>query len=183
MNTDKLLDYIGWTFLISTLILLGVAERLLDNVIRAKSFLLEFSAYGLILSAINLFLIYRIRPKYFKSEESKRGSAVLSYFFGIIALFVFTTAYFNLETSKHNTRITHAIVREHYENYRYKTKYVLLDFDGRTERFQPTKNEWEKISVNDTITLTIGKGLFGYENILLFTKNTETTTDEINDSH
>ena len=173
MNIDKLLDYIGWTFLIATLILLRVAERLLDNVIKAKSFLLEFSAYGLLLSATILFLIYRLRPDYFKSGETKRGSAVLSYFFGVIALFVFGTAYFNLETSKHKTRTTNAFVREHYENYRYKTKYVLLDFEGRTERFQPTKDEWKRISENDTVNLTIGQGQLGYENILLFTKNTE----------
>jgi hypothetical protein len=183
MNIDKFLDYIGWTFLIATLILLRVAERLLDNVIKAKSFLIEYSIYGLLISTTVLFLIYKLNPDYFRSGETKRGSAVLSYFFGVIALFVFLTAYINIETSKQNIRTANAFVKDHYENYRYKTKYVLLDFDGRTERFQPKKEEWDKISVNDTITLTIGQGQLGYENILQFTKNTGTTTDEKNGSH
>jgi hypothetical protein len=170
MNIEKFLDYIGWTFLVATLILLRIAERLLDNIIKAKSFLLEYSSLGLLLSLTVLYLIFRLQPDYFKSGETKRASAILSYFFGLITLFVFGTAYYNLETSKQNTKTTSAFVIDHYENYRYKTKYVTLDIDGRTERFQPNKYEWENISVNDSLTLTVGQGQLGYQCILQFTK-------------
>jgi len=170
MNIEKFIDYIGWTFLVATLILLRIAERLLDNIIKAKAFLLEYTAFGLLLSLTVLYLIFKLQPDYFKSGETKRASAILSYFFGLIALFVFGTAYYNLETSKQNTKTINAYVIDHYENYRYKTKYVTLDIDGRTERFQPNKYEWEKISINDSLTLTIGQGQLGYQCILQFTK-------------
>lgn len=41
INIYKLLDYVGWTLLITTIILLGIADRLLDNIIKGKLFLLE----------------------------------------------------------------------------------------------------------------------------------------------
>jgi hypothetical protein len=170
MNIEKILDYIGWTFLIVTIILLKVAERLLDNVIKAKSFLLEYSIYGIILSMTGLYLIYKLQPDYFNGGEEKRASAVLSYFFGWLAVFVFGSAKYNLETSKKDTKTINAYVIEHYENYLYKTKYVKLNIEGHEERFQPTKNEWEKISVNDSLTLTVGQGQLGYPCILHFTK-------------
>lgn len=170
MNIEKILDYLGWTFLIVTITLLKLAERLIDNVIKAKSFLLEYSLCGLLLSLTVLYLIYKLQPDYFNSGEEKRASAVLSYFFGLLAVFVFGTAKYNLETSKKVTKTINAFVIEHYENYLNKTKYVKLNIEGYTERFQPTKNEWEKISVNDSLTLTVGQGQFGYQCILHFTK-------------
>lgn len=170
MNIEKILDYIGWTYLILTIILLRVSERLLDNVIKAKSFLLEYSFYGLILSMTVLYLIYKLQPDYFNSGEEKRASAILSYFFGLLAIFVFGAAKYNLETSKADTKTINAFVIERYENYLYKTKYVKLNIEGHIERFQPTKNEWENISENESLTLTVGKGQLGYPCILHFTK-------------
>jgi hypothetical protein len=183
MKIDKLLDYIGWTFLIATIIFLKVAERLLDNIIKAKSFLLEYSTYGLIFSATVLFLIYKLQPEYFRSKETKRGSAVLSYFFGIIALFVFGMAYYNLETAKRNTKTSKALVLSKSKNFSSGTPYLKLDFDDRTERFQPTKKEWEKIVLNDTVILTTGLGQLGYQHILKFSTYSETTTDDKAGSH
>ena len=170
MNIEKLIDYIGWTFLIVTIVLLKVAEQLLDNIIKANLFLMEYSAYGLILSLTVLYLIYKLQPDYFKSGETKRGSAVLSYFFGVVALFVLGSAKYNLETSRQNTTIINAYVIDHFENYRHKTKYVTLYIDGRTERFQPNKNEWEEISLNDSLILTVGYGQLGYQHIFQFSK-------------
>lgn len=180
MNIEKILDYIGWTFLIMTILLLKVAERLLDNVIYAKSFLVEYSIYGLILSLIVLYLIYKFQPEYFNSGEEKRASAVLSYFFGLVAIFVFGSAKYNLETSKTNTKIINAFVIERYENYLHKTKYVKLNIEGHKERFQPTKSEWENISVKDSLTLTVGKGRLGFLHILQFTKKLTADYNNLN---
>jgi hypothetical protein len=171
MKMENILDYIGWTFLIITVILLKVGERLLDNVIQAKSFVFEYSMYGLLLSLTVLYLMYKLQPGYFKNGTEKRASAVLSYFFGLVAIFVFGSAKYNLETSKKDTKTIHALVMERDENYLYKTPYVKLNIKGHTERFQPTKSEWENISVNDSLTLTVGKGRLGFLQILRFTKN------------
>lgn len=170
MNIEKFLDYIGWTFLIVTITLLKVAERLLDNVIKAKSFLFEYSIYGLIISLTVLYIIYKLQPDYFNSGEEKRASAILSYFFGLVAIFVFGAAKYNLETSKADTKTINAFVIERYENYLYKTKYFKLNIEGHKERFQATQSEWENISVNDSLTLTVGKGQLGFLQILQFTK-------------
>ena len=145
MNIDTVLDYIGWAFLIATIILLKVAERLLDNIIEAKSFLIENLLYGLLFTL--LILIYKLNPDYIKSGEEKKASAILSYFFGVIALFVFGSANYNLETAKRNTNIIKAFVSGKSKNFRYKTNYLKLDFNNRSERFQPTTKEWEKKSV------------------------------------
>jgi hypothetical protein len=182
MGIDKLLDYIGWTFLVATILLLRLAEKLLDNIIKSNSFLLAYSFYGLILSATVLFFIYRTNPGYFEGGE-KRASAVLSYFFGLIALFVFGAAYYNLETAKMNTRAVKAFVTEKSQNFRYKSAYLTIEIENRTERFQPMETEWVKIAENDTILLTVGRGQLGYEHILKFTTDADNLTDEKTDSH
>src|SRR5690349_11239559 len=123
MKIEKLLDFIGWTFLIVAILLLKFSERLLDNIIRAKSFLTEFAIYGVIISAVILYLIYKTNPNYFKGGE-KRASAVLSYFFGIIALFVFGGAYYNLQTAKKNTKNLKVFVSGKSKNTRYGTTYL-----------------------------------------------------------
>jgi hypothetical protein len=66
----------------------------MENIMKAKSFLLEYSFYGAILSTTILYLIYKTNPDYYKGDE-KRASAVLSYFFGVITLSVFGTAFYN----------------------------------------------------------------------------------------
>lgn len=167
MNIDKLLDYIGWTFLVATILFLRISEQLLDNIIKAKSFLIEYALYGAFFSATVLFLFYKTNPNYYKGGE-KRASAILSYFFGVTALFVFGTTYYNFQTAKKNPRELKAYVSDKTKNFRYGTNYLILDFDNRTERFQPTKKEWEKIETNDTILLTVGQGQLGYEHILTF---------------
>lgn len=169
MSTKKLLDYFGWAFLIVTIILLKVAENLLDNIIEVKSFLLVNSFYGFILSSTVLLFIYKMNPMYFKGGE-KRASAILSYFFGIIMLFVFGISKYNLETAKSNTSNLKAFVSDKYENVRYRTMYLVLKFDNRTERFQPNASEWQKVNIGDTITLTVGEGELGYKHILEFPK-------------
>ena len=167
MNTDKLLDYIGWTFLVATIILLRLSERLLDNVIKAKSFLFEFAIYGTILSATILLAIYKTNPDYYNGGE-KRASAVLSYFFGVIALFVFGSAYYNLETAKKNIKHLKAFVADKSLNVRYETPYLTLQLDDSEERFQPKRKEWDNIKENDTILLTVGHGQLGYDYIFAF---------------
>jgi glucan phosphoethanolaminetransferase (alkaline phosphatase superfamily) len=171
INPNKLLDYIGWSLLIAATLLLRVAERLLDNTVNARAFLKEYLIYGLLFSGVVLLSIYKINPNYFRSNEAQRGSAILSYLIGIMVSFIFMAAYLNFQTSKHAIKTSKAIVKEHYENYRYKTKYVVLHFEGQTERFQPPKAEWDRLSVNDTITLTIGEGCLGYDHLLTFCKN------------
>lgn len=181
MNTYKLLDYIGFTFLVATIVLLQFSERLLDNVIKAKSFLMEYAIYGTILSATTLILIYKTKPDYYIGGE-KRASAVLSYFFGVIFLFVFGSAYYNVETAKKNLKPIPAFVIDKSLNIRYKTPYLTLQIENRKERFQPKINEWNNIKEKDTILLTVGQGQLGYDYIFTFLTNHNLTTDDQNGS-
>jgi hypothetical protein len=141
----------------------------MENIMKAKSFLLEYSFYGAILSTTILYLIYKTNPDYYKGDE-KRASAVLSYFFGVITLSVFGTAFYNFETAKENTTEIKAFVSDKSKNFRYGTTYLKLKIDSSEERFNPTHKEWEKIEENDTLLLTVGQGRLGYDHILTFTK-------------
>lgn len=174
MSINNLLDYVGWTLLAATILLLGLSVRLVENIIKAKIFVLEYSLYGTILSATILFLIYKTNPNYFKGGE-KRGSAVLSYFFGVITLTVFGTAYYSFKTARENTTELKAFVTEKSKNIRYGTTFLKLKIDNNEERFNPTYKEWERIEENDTILLTVGHGQLGYGHILTFLP-TETDT-------
>jgi hypothetical protein len=170
MNKHKLLDCIGWTFLVTTIVLLKLANRLLDNVINAKVFLFEFGIYGTILSAVILYVIYRTTPDYYKGGEN-RASALLSYFFGMIAIFVFGSACYNLETARKNIRSEKAYVSDKLMNVRYTTHYLILQLNDREEKFQPLKKEWDCVKKNDTILLTVGHGKLGYDYIFNFVPN------------
>ena len=62
MKIDTLLDYTCWTLLIATIVLLKVAEKMLDNIINTKFYFLEYSLHVLMLSVAVLFLIYKLHP-------------------------------------------------------------------------------------------------------------------------
>ena len=171
MNSDKLLDYIGWTLLIIASILLGSFGKFIDNIIYAKSFILEFSIYSLIISSAILLLIYRFNPNYFKSEDEKRGSAILSYFFGVAIIFLFWFCNYNINTANEELKKIKGIVVKKMKNTRYGTRYLKIKLGNKVERFQPNKKEWDLIYENDTIILLIGKGKLGYNYIFKFNNN------------
>ena len=105
------------------------------------------------------------------------ASTILSYFFfGIIALFVFGTAYYNFDTAKNNKGKVKALVVIKHENISHSTKYLTLKLNGRTERFQPTPKEWEKIAQNDTILLTYGQGNLDFNYIFEFSPDNSKKT-------
>ena len=143
-------------------------EQLIDNIIKAKSFVLEHSIYGILFSFTVLFIIHKMNPNYFKSEKEKRGSAILSYIFGLTIIFMFSMGYFNIKTSKNNSKMIKAIVLKKSKNTRYGTKYLKLGINDRIERFQPNVKEWEAINERDTINLIVSKGKLGYQHILKF---------------
>jgi hypothetical protein len=167
MNSDKILDYIGWTLIIVTIILLRFSERLIDNIINSNSFLIEYLIYGVIISSLFLYFLFKINRDYFKGNE-KRASAVLSYFFGVIGIFLFSSAYLNFQSSKKNQEKIIGIVVNKSNNIKYKTNYVKLIIDKKEERFISNDKDWKTITENDTLILTVGHGFLGYKHILSF---------------
>lgn len=170
---DKFLDYLAWMLLMTVILLLRFRERLLDNIIQANSFLWEYALYGLVFSFIFLFCIYKIRPNYYKGGK-RRASAVLSFFFGVLLLFIFGTAYYNFQTAEKNKKTIHISVLDKFKNQRYNTPYLTLHINNKAERFQPTMEEWQKIQKNDSIYLSIGQGVLGYQHIFTFSPHLQT---------
>ncbi|MCB0515809.1 MAG: hypothetical protein R2798_10505 [Chitinophagales bacterium] len=95
----------------------------------------------------------------------------MSYFFGVVILFLFGTAFYNFETAKESKKTLNVFVIDKTEQFRHKKKYLKLDIGNHTERFRPTTKEWKRIEINDTIKLTVGLGQLGYEHIFNFTPN------------
>lgn len=163
----KLMEYIGWALLILTIILFKFADRLMDNIIRAKGFLLIYGFIGLMLSIGFIYLIQRKLPGFF-SESTKRGRVGMGYLLGLWALFTFGAALYNMETGRENTREIRAVVVKKVENNTYRTKYVFLDMATHQERFQPEREQWAQLISGDTVALKVGRGNLGFDYIFQF---------------
>ena len=167
MTFHKLLDAIGWTMLFTTILFFRFFGRSIDNMVYAKSFIVEYVILGAVCSALVLFLMYRTNKTYFSGGE-KRGSAILSYFFGIIAIVLFSATAYNTETAKRNQSTIGAVVIDKSKNSRYSTPYLTLKVGDKSERFSPKLEEWNKIEKGDSIHLVVGRGHLGYDYIFQF---------------
>jgi hypothetical protein len=165
---DKVLDYTGWTVLCITSLLMRFALPLVDNIIHSDRFLLEYLVYGTLLSSAILWLIYKYNRDYFDGGGESRGSAVLSYFFGVIGLFVFGAAYYNLATAKTDSRNVQAFVIKKFESGRPGIPKVLVQLNDQEEQFHPNWPEWRRIQPNSTVVLNVGRGKLGYDYIFSF---------------
>jgi hypothetical protein len=114
-----------------------------------------------------MYLLYKMKRDYFDGGE-KRASAVLSQFFSIIILTILLTAYYTYQSGKEHTYHKDAVVLSKGSNFKTGTDYVHLLIDGRKERFNPGREEFEKFSDGDTLLLTIGKGETNYDYIYKF---------------
>lgn len=164
MNTERLLDIIGWTFLSAAIVLLGLYERIPENIINGKSFYITYIIFGIGVSIITVQVIVKMKPDYSSND------ALAGYLFGIVVVVLFSAAFCNMETAKDRTRLIQAIVVDKSMNIKYKTTYLKLNINEKIERFNPTKEDWSKIEKNDTIVLLVGHGNLGYDHIFEFLK-------------
>lgn len=170
MQKDKILDYFSWALLIISVLLLKVTSGYLENIIKGKRFVIEYTLSGIALASLWMYLLFRLNRKYFEGGE-KRASAILSQFFSIIILTLFLSAFYNYYSGLKSTSIKKALIISKSKNIKSGRNYMHLKIDNREERFSPTAKEFDKLSENDTINLTIGKGKLGYEFIIAFNTN------------
>jgi len=169
MSTERLLDIIGYTFLSAAIVLLGFYGSPLENLINGKSFYIIYAILGTVLSLAVVQFILKVFPDYSNSDES-RLSAISGYLIGIVAVFVFASAFYNIETAKDNKRLIEAVVIDKTKNIKYSTTYLRLNIYGKEERFNPSSEEWNQIEIDDTLVLNVGQGKLGYDYIFEFLK-------------
>lgn len=129
---------------------------------------MEYLLYGTLLSSAILWLIYKYNRDYFDGGGERRASAVLSYFFGVIGLFVFGSAYYNSVTAKAASRNVQAFVIKKIESGRPAIPKVLLQLTNHKEQFHPNWPEWRRMQPNNTVVLNVGRGKLGYDYIFSF---------------
>lgn len=178
MNPDRLLEYLGWFFLLMAIVLFKFAGQLMENTIRSNSFLILYGSVGLGIAVLVVVLIYRLRPGFFKNSET-RGRVGLGYLLGIFAVLIFGFARINKETGMVNKHTIKALVLKKARNTMYGTTYVFLRIGSDEERFQPEKSQWELLYEGERIDLEVGRGIFGYRYIYNFLPETGTETGEI----
>lgn len=170
MTVERILDYMAWSLLITSIIVLRFLERLVENLVEGKAFIIYYGIIGFVTGLFVLYLFYRFKPTYFKSNQEKRASAILSYVFSLSVLFLFGFAYYNKHTGESDLKKQEAIVVDKNKNYRYHTRYLLLKIDNNSARkFMVNQNVWEDTGINDTIQISVGRGALGYEYIYKFT--------------
>jgi len=167
MSTERLLDIIGWSFLSAAIVLLRFYESQLHNIINAKSFYIIYGIMGVVLSFAIVKFILKVFPNYSNSDEN-RQSAIAGYFVGIVAVFVFASTFYNIETAKDNKRLVEAIVTDKSNNHNYTHTVIDLNIYGKEEEFDPPTKVWHQIEVDDTLVLKVGNGKLRYEYIFEF---------------
>ena len=163
----KILDYIAWTLLVVSIILLKLTSNFVENLVSGKRFALEMAGVGLVFASLWMFLLYKLKPSYFKGGE-KRASAVLSQFFSIVILTIFLSTFYNYKTGIKNLSRVKAIVLTKSTNAYKGTTYVTLYIRNKKERFNPRGNEYKILKVGDTINVLVGRGALNWEFIYKF---------------
>lgn len=169
---ELILDYIGWGMIIGLIIFLKLNSRVMENIVEGKMFILQYGGVGLSFAILYIVLMRKLAPKYLiadKKRASKRASAIIGQFVGILGLVLFGTAVISSENAKTNAREEVVTVESASMNTRYRTPYLRLKINGKEERFSPKSSEWKNIQAGDSIRISIGDGGFGFEHILSFT--------------
>ncbi len=168
MKYSTILDYLAWTLLGISIILLRTMDSLLENIVCERSFVICFLSVGLAVAGLFFVVVYKIHPAYFRSGEEKRGSAVLSYIFAISILTLFLAAFYSKNTGLANTYTQRVLLERKSQNTRYKTLYFRLRISSDMERFTPSKCAWEDAHEGDSLWVILGRGPLGYDHALSF---------------
>lgn len=138
---------------------------------QTQNLLSEFAFFMLALpvSGIVAFAVIRLIPGRIpgmpEGEFRWEFQAIIWVLFFLI--FLASIAAGNRYLAPEKTRKEQVLVVKKIQNYK-KKQSVLLEVNGKTRKFRPTRQEWENIREQDTITVVIRRGALGFDFIEKF---------------
>lgn len=162
----------NWTsniFIVVALVLLPL-DKTLENIIMGKRFLLIYVPASLAFMGCVMRIAYLAHKEYFKEDSKDRGRSIVAFGFGFTICLLIGFAELNKQTVSEKY-LKPAVVDSKGKNFKYKTRYIHLLFDGRRERFSPHADDYEKIAESDTVYMETGKGILGFEHAFGFRRD------------
>ncbi|MBD0254238.1 MAG: hypothetical protein ICV83_00855 [Cytophagales bacterium] len=165
---ERALHYASYGLLLLALPAMFLFGRQLENVIGGKAFFFQYTGIGLVVAAGVTGLLKSVYPSYFKNNEQRAG-AVLALFVGLAFWTLALAVGYNRWDAGGQTYGRKALVVQKSTNVRYGNHYVFLRLDGKEERFEPVRQEWDALVEGDTTLLLVGRGKLGHPYIIHFT--------------
>ena len=143
-----------------------VLQILLPNLIQELYFSLLFAGAGLV---VGYFVHDYLKNKFtgFFDDSDRKGAILLKTYVGCLILTLCIAAFVNQKTAilKPQTKIYR--VTDKSSTYKGKS-YLWLEINGKNKRFEPKKDEREKLKTGDSTKVLVGTGALGFDYILKF---------------
>jgi hypothetical protein len=139
----------------------------LPNLIHELYFALTFAAMGLFVGYLLHDFLRNRFSGFFDDSERKQGILVEIYVSSLI-LTLSAAAIINKKTAYYHMESRFYKVTDKSMTYKGK-HYLWLEIDGAVKRFEPRNlAEWERLKPGDTADVWVGKGILGFEEVLVF---------------
>jgi hypothetical protein len=168
MTLNRLIDYVSWMFLATSLVVITLFDEYVENIVYGKQFVLKYLILGIVLAGGWTFIHWKINRTYFQEDETRKKT-ILGSIFSIVILTIFLNGFITHKDIS-DTYQQRAIVLRKSENLIAHRNYVFLSIEGRKERFLPTHSEYSELNEGDTIMLVIVRSRNGFEAIKQFKK-------------
>jgi len=152
-----------------TLVAISTLGRHVENIVEEGRYVLLLGGVGVVLAAFVSWCIKRMVPAYYQRNSERRGAAVLSLFFGIVALTVLGSAWIDRISAEARVEVVRFAVEDTGTNIKSGSNYVFLFHPGQAEtnfRIQVRGKELESIAGQDSVDLRIGTGELGFTHVL-----------------
>ena len=139
----------------------------LPNLIYELYFALTFAALGLLVGyLVHDFLRNRFTGFFDNSERKQR--ILLEIYLGSLVLTLSAATIINKKTSYYHMEQRFYKVTDKSTTYKGK-HYLWLEIDGAVKRFEPRNSaEWDRLEPGDTADVWVGRGILGFEDVLIF---------------
>lgn len=144
-----------------------VISLYLPNLIHELYFALTFAAMGLFVGYLLHDYLRNRFTGFFDDSERKRGILVEIYISSLV-LTLSAAAIINKKTSYYHMEQRFYKVTDKSTTYKGK-HYLWLEIDDAVKRFEPRNSaEWERLEPGDTADVWVGRGILGFEDVLIF---------------
>ena len=132
-RTERVVQIGSFVVLGITLVAISTLGRHVENIVEEGRYVLLLGGVGVVLAAFVSWCIKRMVPAYYQRNSERRGAAVLSLFFGIVALTVLGSAWIDRISAEARVEVVRFAVEDTGTNIKSGSNYVFLFHPGQAE--------------------------------------------------
>lgn len=162
--SEETLDVFFWvTIIIGLASIQPIGGLYFSRLVSELKFVLLFAAVGLGVGWMVFDFIKTHFTNLFSVQSEKRNELQLRIYISSMLATGFFAVIWN-----HQTAIDNAFYKNYYATEKANEKWIFVEVDGKSKRFDLKAAEWKATSAPDSVKILVGKGILGFDVFLKF---------------